>query len=112
VIIGHYAVAFAACKSDRDLPLWHVMIAVVWLNILHSSMVILGVEGAIIVPGITAVVPIDLAYTASRPESTASTATSCPKRKEGYWNTLARISTAEREGGGEGMTRFPRTTRV
>jgi len=62
MIIGHYAVAFAASKSTRELPLWHAMIAVVWLDILHSSMVILGVERAIIVPGITAVVPIDLAY--------------------------------------------------
>jgi hypothetical protein len=38
------------------------MVAVVWLDILHSSMVIFGLERAIIVPGITAVVPIDLAF--------------------------------------------------
>ena len=62
MIIGHCAVAFAASQATRNLPLWHGMIAVVWLDILHASMVILGVERAIIVPGITAVVPIDLAY--------------------------------------------------
>lgn len=62
MIIGHYAVAFAASRANRAVPLWQMMIAVVWLDILHSSMVIAGVERAIIVPGITAVVPIDLAY--------------------------------------------------
>jgi hypothetical protein len=62
MIIGHYAVAFAASRAERTLPLWQTMIAVVWLDVLHSSLVIAGVERAIIVPGITAVVPLDLAW--------------------------------------------------
>ncbi|MFT3712011.1 MAG: hypothetical protein QM817_30585 [Archangium sp.] len=62
MIIGHYAVAFAASRATPRLPLWQSMIAVVWLDILHSSMVIAGIEKAIVVPGITAVVPLDLAF--------------------------------------------------
>ena len=62
MIIGHYAVGFAASRAEPALPLWQSMIAVVWLDILHSSLVILGVERAVLVPGITAVVPIDLQH--------------------------------------------------
>jgi membrane-bound metal-dependent hydrolase YbcI (DUF457 family) len=62
MIIGHYAIGFAASRAEPALPLWQSMIAVVWLDILHSSLVILGVERAVLVPGITAVVPIDLQH--------------------------------------------------
>jgi membrane-bound metal-dependent hydrolase YbcI (DUF457 family) len=62
MIIGHYAIGFLASRAEPRLPLWQSMIAVVWLDILHSSLVILGVERAVLVPGITAVVPIDLQH--------------------------------------------------
>jgi membrane-bound metal-dependent hydrolase YbcI (DUF457 family) len=38
------------------------MIGVVWLDILHSSLVLIGPEKAAVVPGITAVVPMDLIH--------------------------------------------------
>jgi hypothetical protein len=60
VIIGHYAVSFWASRSVRELPLWQTMIAVVWLDILHAALVIVGVEKAAIEPGVTAVVPVAL----------------------------------------------------
>lgn len=60
MIIGHYAVAFAASRAAPAMPLWQPMIGVVWLDILHSSLVIAGIERAAHDPGATRVVPIAL----------------------------------------------------
>ena len=62
MIIGHYGIAFWVARAKPDLPVWQPLVAVVWLDILHSSLVILGVEQAAVVPGITAVVPLDLIH--------------------------------------------------
>jgi hypothetical protein len=62
MIVGHYGVSFVATGAERRLPLWHTMIAVVWLDVVHSSLVLFGIEHATVVPGITAVVPMDITY--------------------------------------------------
>src|SRR4051812_32149414 len=60
MIIGHYAMGFLAARAERSLPLWHPMIGVVWLDILHSSFVLAGAEKAAVDRAATAVVPIAL----------------------------------------------------
>jgi membrane-bound metal-dependent hydrolase YbcI (DUF457 family) len=60
MIIGHYAVSFLSSRIAPRMPLWQPMIGVVWLDILHSSLVIAGVERAEHDPSATAVVPIAL----------------------------------------------------
>jgi membrane-bound metal-dependent hydrolase YbcI (DUF457 family) len=62
VIIGHYGVGFALKVCHPRLPLWHYMVAVELMDVLHSSFVILGIEKAAVVPGITALVPMDLIF--------------------------------------------------
>jgi hypothetical protein len=62
MIIGHYAVGFASSRVAPEMPLWQPMIGVVWLDILHSSLVIAGIERAEYEPGATAVVPIALLH--------------------------------------------------
>jgi hypothetical protein len=62
MFVGHYSVAFAA-KSDRNkIPLWVLFIAVQLLDFLWAPFVLLGIEKARIVPGITATSPLDLYY--------------------------------------------------
>jgi membrane-bound metal-dependent hydrolase YbcI (DUF457 family) len=62
MIIGHYGVSFVLKALHRRLPLWHFIVAAELLDILHSSLVVVGVEKAAVVPGITALVPMDLIY--------------------------------------------------
>jgi hypothetical protein len=62
MFVGHYAVSFAAKKTDPTLPLWVLFIAVQLLDVAWAPFVLLGVEKVRIVPGITASNPLDLYY--------------------------------------------------
>lgn len=62
MFVGHYGVAFAAKGIDRRTPLWILFIAVQMLDVLWAPLVLLGIEKARIVPGITASNPLDLYY--------------------------------------------------
>jgi membrane-bound metal-dependent hydrolase YbcI (DUF457 family) len=62
VIIGHYGVSFVLKRAHPAVPLWHYIVAVELLDILHSAFVIVGLEKAAIVPGATALVPVQLIY--------------------------------------------------
>jgi len=62
MFVGHYGVSFAAKKLDPRIPLWHLFIAVQWLDVVWAPLVLLGVERVRIVPGITASNPLDLYY--------------------------------------------------
>jgi membrane-bound metal-dependent hydrolase YbcI (DUF457 family) len=58
--IGHLAVGFAAKRAAPAVPLLVLLLAATFLDVLWSSFILLGVEHARIVPGITAASPLDL----------------------------------------------------
>jgi membrane-bound metal-dependent hydrolase YbcI (DUF457 family) len=62
VFVGHYGVSFAAKSLERSIPLWVLFLAVQFLDVLWAPFVLLGIEKARIVPGITASNPFDLYY--------------------------------------------------
>jgi membrane-bound metal-dependent hydrolase YbcI (DUF457 family) len=62
MFIGHYGVAFAAKPVRQRLPLWLLFIAVQWLDVVWSVLVMLGVERMRIVKGFTEANSMDLYY--------------------------------------------------
>jgi hypothetical protein len=58
--IGHLAVNSAAKRAAPAVPLLVLLLAATFLDVLWSSFILLGVEHARIVPGITAASPLDL----------------------------------------------------
>ena len=62
MFIGHYGPAFAAKPLARPVPLWLLFVAVQWLDVCWSSLVLLGVEKVRIVPGFTEGSALDLYY--------------------------------------------------
>jgi hypothetical protein len=62
MFIGHYGPAFAAKPLARQVPLWMMFVAVQWLDVCWSALVLMGVEKVRIVPGFTAASALDLYY--------------------------------------------------
>jgi hypothetical protein len=62
MFVGHYGVSFAMQPAARRVPLWVWFIAVQWLDVVWSLLVLLGVEKLRIVPGFTQANPLDLYY--------------------------------------------------
>lgn len=62
MFIGHYGVAFAAKPVRKPIPLWLLFIAVQWLDVVWSVLVMLGVEKLRIVKGFTEANSMDLYY--------------------------------------------------
>ncbi|MDE3115207.1 MAG: hypothetical protein KGL26_06355 [Pseudomonadota bacterium] len=62
MFIGHYGPAFAAKPLARPIPLWLLFIAVQWMDLCWSVLVMLHVEKLRIVPGFTQGSPLDLYY--------------------------------------------------
>lgn len=62
MFVGHYGVSYAAKPLEPGLPLWVWFIAVQWLDIVWSVLVLLGVERLRIVPGFTQANALDLYY--------------------------------------------------
>ena len=62
MFIGHYGPAFAGKAAERRIPLWLLFIAVQWMDLWWSSLVLLGVEKVRIIPGFTQGSPLDLYY--------------------------------------------------
>jgi hypothetical protein len=60
--IGHYGVAFAAKPVGKPVPLWVWFIAVQWLDVIWSILVLMGIEKLHIVPGFTEANALDLYY--------------------------------------------------
>jgi hypothetical protein len=60
MFVGHFAVALGAKRFEPKLTLPVLFAAVVFLDILWPLLIVLGVEHARIVPGITAASPLDL----------------------------------------------------
>ncbi len=62
MFIGHYSVSFAAKPVHRPLPLWLLFIAVQWLDVCWSVLVMLGIEKLRVVKGFTEGSNLDLYY--------------------------------------------------
>jgi hypothetical protein len=62
MFVGHYSCSYAAKRLAPALPLWLLFLAVQFLDVVWSVLVLLGVEKVRIVPGITATNPLDLYY--------------------------------------------------
>src|SRR5580700_10962271 len=62
MFVGHYGVAFGAKPLTPAVPLWVYFIAVQWLDVVWSILVLLGVEKLHIVPGFTEANALDLYY--------------------------------------------------
>ncbi len=62
MFIGHYGPAFAAKATSKRIPLWLLFIAVQFLDVVWSILVLVGVEKLRIVHGFTATSALDLYY--------------------------------------------------
>jgi hypothetical protein len=62
MFIGHYGPALAAKAPVKAIPLWILFIAVQWLDVCWSALVLMAVEKVRIVPGFTQGSPLDLYY--------------------------------------------------
>jgi len=62
MFVGHYGPSFAAKALRKQIPLWILFLAVQLLDVFWSIFVLLGIEKVRIIPGITAVNPLDLYY--------------------------------------------------
>lgn len=60
--IGHYGVSLGLKKADKNINLGLLFFASQFVDILWAVLVLLGIERADIVPGITAANPIDYTY--------------------------------------------------
>jgi membrane-bound metal-dependent hydrolase YbcI (DUF457 family) len=66
MFVGHYSAAFAAkavAKTFKvEVPLWALFLAVQLVDVFWALFLLLGIERARIVPGITAASPLDLVF--------------------------------------------------
>jgi hypothetical protein len=62
MFIGHYGVSFAGKAAQKRLPLWVLFLAVQWLDVVWSVLVMLNVEKIRIVRGFTESNDMDLYY--------------------------------------------------
>lgn len=62
MFLGHYAPAFLAKAVDRRIPLWLLFLAAQFLDLVWDGLVLLGIEKASVVPGITRSNPLDLFF--------------------------------------------------
>jgi hypothetical protein len=62
MFVGHYGVSFAAKPVGNRVPLWVWFIAVQWLDVIWSVLVLMGIEKLRIVPGFTQANALDLYY--------------------------------------------------
>jgi hypothetical protein len=62
MFVGHYGISYASKRAAPALPLWVLFLAVQWLDVVWSPLVLLGIEKVRIVPGFTATNPLDLYY--------------------------------------------------
>jgi hypothetical protein len=62
MFVGHYGVSFAAKPAGARVPLWVWFIAVQWLDVVWSVLVLMGIEQLRIVPGFTQANALDLYY--------------------------------------------------
>lgn len=62
MFIGHYGVALGLKKADKSFSLGLLFLAVQFVDILWTILVLLGIEKVEISPGVTAANPLDFTY--------------------------------------------------
>src|SRR5215472_1910829 len=62
MFVGHYGVSFAMRPEAKRVPLWVWFIAVQWMDVVWSVLVLSGVEKLRIIPGFTEANALDLYY--------------------------------------------------
>jgi hypothetical protein len=62
MFVGHYGPSFGLRRASGGVPLWVLFVAVQFVDVLWSILVIAGVERVRITPGFTASSPLDLYY--------------------------------------------------
>jgi hypothetical protein len=62
MFVGHYGVSFGAKSIAGRVPLWVWFIAVQWMDVVWSVLVLSGIEKVRIVPGFTEANELDLYY--------------------------------------------------
>lgn len=62
MFVGHYGASYAIRAARPAIPLWLLFIAVQLIDVVWALLVLVGIEKARIVPGITASNPFDLYY--------------------------------------------------
>lgn len=62
MFIGHFALGFAAKKTAPAVSLGMLFLAAQFVDLLWPTLLLLGVERVAIVPGITAVTPLDFVH--------------------------------------------------
>ena len=62
MFIGHYGPALAAKPAQPTIPLWLLFIAVQWMDVCWSILVLMGVEKLRVVPGFTEGSALDLYF--------------------------------------------------
>lgn len=62
MFVGHYSVSYAAKTQAPHVPLWVWFIAVQWLDVVWSILILAGIEKMRIVPGFTEGSAYDLYY--------------------------------------------------
>ena len=62
MFIGHYGVAFAFKRVERRIPLWLLFVAVQFVDVVWSVLILLGVEKARITRAFRGSLPLDLYY--------------------------------------------------
>ena len=62
MVAGHYGVGFIAKALNNAIPLWVLFLAVQLVDVLWAIFVLLKIERARIIPGITPINPIDFYY--------------------------------------------------
>lgn len=62
MFIGHYGPAFGAKAAVRRVPLWVYFIAVQFMDVVWSALILMGVEKVRVVPGLMPGSPLDLYY--------------------------------------------------
>jgi hypothetical protein len=60
MLIGHYAPALVLARTRPSVKLWHLFLAVQWVDVLWGLFILTGVEHARIVPGFTPSNDLDL----------------------------------------------------
>src|SRR5258707_15362156 len=76
MFLGHYGVSFAAKPMAPRVPLWVWFIAVQWLDVVWSVLVLAGIEQLRVVPGFTQANALDLYYMPYTPRLPGSPALS------------------------------------
>lgn len=62
MFIGHYGPAFGGKAALRQIPLWVLFVAVQWMDVVWSILVLLGIEKLRIVPGLMEGSSLDLYF--------------------------------------------------